>query len=437
MKMCFILAGVLLMLSSANTNAAPAEKPSFGPPPPLESAGKALSPSSAEVEAHILKLQKDHPALVKVESPQKTRDGRPVYAVALTDPQVPADDKQHVLIVAGQHGNEESGRMIALALMDWLVSPDGTETLRKQKIVVMPNVNPDGAERDIYDTAEGIRPNLDHAPQGPWSAEAKALQAVSRELRPEVYVDMHGRGASGCSYDMVLYPMTYPYLEDDNLLHQVAAEMVKAGEAAGLPHLSHSLTWPGWGNSDINDRSSTVFHYREFRSMVFLTETAEHNQHAHPAELRTAVGVARIKALLEYGNRRHAWFHYEGYPYSLIGMNDAALAAVGRTAADRRASRVALWAGQNNFTTPRAVLPAAAKQKRYAFSAKKAFESPMGVQFRCPTKMQVQAVTFDGKALSPSDTDGYLTWQDACSTYILIARPATKAGEHAVHIQFR
>lgn len=434
---CSVLTGFLLMSSSSASAAAPATKPAFGPPPPLESAGKAMSPSSAEVEAHILKLQKDHPTLVKVDAPGKTRDGRPIYAVTLTDPQTAAADKQHVLIVAGQHGNEESGRMIALGVMDWLVSREGAQTLRKQKIVVMPNVSPDGAERDTYDTAEGIRPNLDHAPEGPWSAEGKALQEVSRELKPEVYVDMHGRGGAGVSYDMVLYPMTYPYLEDDNLLHEVAAAMVKAGEAAGLPHLSHSLTWPGWGNSDINDRSSTVFHYREFRSMVFLTETSEHNQHALPAELRTKVGVARIKAMLEYGNRRHAWFYYEGYPYGLIGMNDAALAAVGKTAADRRASRVALWAGRNAFTTPRAVLPAAEKEKRYTFAVKKTVESPMGVQFRCPTKMAVETVTLDGRALASSETDGYLTWQDECSTYILIILPAVKEGEHEAQMRFR
>ena len=432
--MRFVVAGLLFVFSST---IAAVPKPTFGPPPPLQSAGKAVSPTSAEVEAHILKLQKDHPSLVKVTIPGKTSEGRPIYAVTLTDPQAVPADKQHVLVVAGQHGNEESSRMIALALMDWLVSPDGAPTLRKQKIVVMPNVNPDGAERDIYDTAEGIRPNLDHAPDGPWSAEAKALQSISRELRPEVYVDMHGRGGAGCSYDMVLHPMTFPYMEDGNLLQQIAAEMVKAGEAAGIPHLTHSLTWPGWGNSDIKDSSSTVFHYREFHSMVFLTETSEHNDHAHPADLRIAVGLARLKTLLDHGNRRHPWFHYEGYPYGLIGMNDAALAAIGKTAADRRASRVALWAGRGNFTTPRAVLPAPAAEKRYTFTAKKDFASRMGIQLRCATKMRVESVRLNDQNLSVSETDGYLTWQDNCSTFILITRPAVKAGEYAIYIGFR
>ncbi|HEY3321191.1 MAG TPA: M14 family zinc carboxypeptidase [Planctomycetota bacterium] len=421
----------------ADKRPAPIPKPTFGPPPPLESAGRAVSPTSAEVEQRVRQLQKEHPSKARVEAPQKTHDGLPIYAVTLTDPAAPEADKQHVLIVAGQHGNEESGRMVALGLMDWLLSPDGAETLRKQKIVVMPNVSPDAAERDQYDTAEGIRPNLDHGPQGPWSAEGKALEAMSFGLQPEVFVDMHARGGAGVSCDLVLYPMTLPYLEDDNLLHQIAADMVRAGEAAGIPHHTHSLAWPGWSNNGINEISSTVFHYRNFHSLVFLTETSEHNVYATPAEKRTAVGVARLKALLEYGNRRHWWSQSSGYPCNLLGMSDSAFVAVGKTAAERRQSRITLWKNRESLERPKSVGPEKAKEKFYKFTAKEALPSPAGVHVRCVGKMEIESAVLDGKPLPPSETTGYSTWQDSCSTFVVVAMQSLASGAHNLEIRFK
>ncbi|KKL96851.1 hypothetical protein LCGC14_1840320, partial [marine sediment metagenome] len=47
--------------------------------------------------------------------------GRSIPCLTLTDPAAPAEDKQHVLIVASQHGSEESGRALALALADFAV----------------------------------------------------------------------------------------------------------------------------------------------------------------------------------------------------------------------------------------------------------------------------------------------------------------------------
>ncbi|MGA2616060.1 MAG: M14 family zinc carboxypeptidase [Thermoguttaceae bacterium] len=403
----------------------------------LDSAGKAVSPSSAEVEEHLRKLETDHPKLVKLEVPQKTCEGRPIYAVTISDPGVPDHDKQQVLIVAGQHGNEESGRMVALALLDWLLSREGATTLRKQKIAIMPNVNPDGAERDMHETPAGIQPNLDHGPQGARSPEGKAVEAVSYALQPELFVDMHARGGAGCSYDMVLYPMTLTYQEDDNLLHQIAAEMAKAGEEAGIPHVTHSLTWPGWGNNDINDVSTTVFHYRNFHSLVFLTETAEHNDHAHPVAARVAVGLARLKVLLEYGNRRHARFYYEGYPCGHIGMNPAALVPVGRTAAERRASRVALWTHRDSFSSLKPALPEQAKDKTCTFTCRSDHVSPLGLQVRCAGKMQVETILLDGRRLAVSEIEGYYAWQDICSTLVVVAQPSWRAGEHTVRIQLK
>ena len=76
--------------------------------------------------------------------------GKPIYAVTITDPDVSDVDKQHALIVGGQHGNEESGRMVALATIDWLVTKAAAATRRKQVIAIMPNVSPDSCDVDEH-----------------------------------------------------------------------------------------------------------------------------------------------------------------------------------------------------------------------------------------------------------------------------------------------
>src|SRR5690606_13678923 len=102
-------------------------------------------------------------------------------------------------------------------------------------------------------------------------------EMVANELMPEVYVDMHARGYSGASFDMVLFPPAKSYTEDEMLLHAIAREMAREAERSGIPNMVHPLTWSGWGGPDLNQPSSTLWMYRQFKSLVFLTETAEHN----------------------------------------------------------------------------------------------------------------------------------------------------------------
>jgi len=228
----------------------------------------ATSPTSQEVRDRVLAIQRKHPGFAVVSTVGTTADGRPIDAVTLTDPRESAADKQHVLIVAGQHGNEESARLVALKLIDYLLGAEGRPLLKRQRIVIMPNVSPDAAESDAYETPAGIKPNLDHGPDGPTSPEAKAVQQVAEQLMPDVYVDMHARGHAGWSHDMVLFPEAKAYTEDEHLLHTIASAMAAEGEKSGIPHVIHPLSWPGWGTSDFDQPSSTMYMYRRFKSRL-------------------------------------------------------------------------------------------------------------------------------------------------------------------------
>ena len=192
---------------------------------------KEVSPTLAEIQAQLVKTAKAFPKFARLEQVGLSGQGRPLLAMRLTDPSVRPADKQHVLVAGGQHGNEESGRAVAMALIDWLCR-GGRPLLACHEIAVMPLVNPDGAAEETYGTPAGVKPNTDHGPNGPTIPEAAALQKLAYELEPEVYVDLHARGHAGCSYDMVLYPGPQPYTSDDLVLQKLAVEMAAASGVA-------------------------------------------------------------------------------------------------------------------------------------------------------------------------------------------------------------
>lgn len=397
----------------------------------------AVSPDSAEVASHLSRVVGEHGSAARLLDLGLSAEGRPLQAVAITDRGVPDAEKQHVLVVAGQHGNEESSRMVALALIDHLVSPAGQAVRQRQKVVVYPNANPDGCEADSYANAEGLLINMDHAPGGPKTREGRAVAALLDELRPDLYIDCHACGHTGFGTDMVLYPITRRYTEDDNHLHAMARRMAKAGEAAGLPQITHSLAW--WGGDDVKaETSSTLAAYLRYKSMVMLIENCEDNTGSYPAALRARTGLAKVLAAMQFGQERHAGCADAGYPSQLIlGMNSLAVVAVGESAAARRNSRVAVWREADHFEHLRFVLPQAEKHKRVRLDYTGQPAGPVGIQTRAAGRFEVARVALDARPLDPSRVDGWFSFHDDCSTYVVVALPELTRGTYTIDITLR
>ena len=356
----------------------------------------------------------------------------------LTDPRTDPADKQHVLVVAGQHGNEETARRVALRLIDHLLSTTARTLLERQTFGILPNLSPDAAAHDSYTTPAGIKPNLDHATGGAVSPEARAFESIARQWQPELYVDLHARGHAGCSHDMVLFPPSKPYTEDETILHATARRMAEHGERSGIPHVVHPLTWPGWGGHDLDQPSSTLWTYRQFKSMVFLTENSEHNEVAYPPEQRARSGVGRLKPLLAMGNARHPSLFYPGYPCGLpVGMFHAGIAAVGATARGRRASRLAIWRQAGAFERVAPILPERPDEKiiQLHYTGTPIREGA-GVQVRVANRRAVREVRFNGRTLRPGEPEGFVSWHDRHTSFAMAVLPELVAGEHEVVFRF-
>ena len=84
------------------------------------------APSSDEVRAYLTRTEKRFPRVARVETVGRSGEGRPIDTITLRDPRRPHDQQQTVLIVAGQHGNEESARLVCVSMVAfsiWSMTP--------------------------------------------------------------------------------------------------------------------------------------------------------------------------------------------------------------------------------------------------------------------------------------------------------------------------
>jgi len=230
---------------------------------------------------------------------------------------------------------------------------------------------------------------------------------------------------------MVMLVEARRWNEDDNLFHEIARDVGRAGEAAGMPHRLHPLTW--W-----IDPAEGVWDqvYRRYKTLCILTETAESNTLAYPLSVRVRAGLARLKALLAWGNRRHPHLYYPGYPVDPVGgMFTEGAVALGKTMAQRRKSRLAIWRNMDHFRKLANDIPEKAKEKaiRFAWSGP-TLKTGVGILTRARGKMKVKDVRLDGRKLRRSETRGYYAWHDACSTFVVVCIPELKRGKYVMEI---
>jgi len=375
----------------------------------------AVYPTMEDIHVKLSQLATLHPEAVEVTVIGKSFEGRDIPSAVLTDKGVPDDDKERVLVIAGQHGSEEGGRISALALIDWLLSDQAGDTLKRQVVQVVPCVNPDGCERNTSATAEGVNLNRCYSVGGkPATVEARAVWSVAQELQPELAVDMHGL-AGGGPQDMVMPIYTRQYTEDGYIHGLIARQMVASAAAAGFPHFTHDLGWAGWMGSGASycERCYTQFH-----SLVFLTES---NESIYTPEEMYRSGRGRITPLIRAGNVRWPWERYPGYPVRISqGSSSCSLRAEGATATERRSSRVD---PERRGTV----------HLQCHFLGPDPLEHACGVCVRIMGHPAIKEVTMDGADLDP---EALVTWQDQCSTFVEVVCAHLEPADHRAVIRY-
>jgi hypothetical protein len=320
-----------------------------------------------EYDATLHYWQKKHSKLFALSERARSGDGYPVYLIDLTDQTVADDDKQRVLITGLHAGPERTGTTTILRLIEWLLSDDAEarEILRKQRILLMPIMNPHGffpsethgnaAGLPIYDGRRGLMFDIPtmklRDPEK--SPELSAFLEIVDEFQPEVHADIHG---VSLHYNGQLVVESVGSAGSNHALRPWDARVSNAMIAAAIEEGFPSDRWEAdaqrmlWG-PNLNSHADKLwmgrvffypgmYPYMKYHTLPVLTENGWEQG-----------GVARLKGLLRLGNTTPSLQPHRGY--SVDRMKTIAghyLAAYGTNAAERRRSRAELWQRQGNLS---------------------------------------------------------------------------------------
>lgn len=351
----------------------------------------------------------------------KSEEGRAIPCALLTDPAVSGAQKQRILIIASQHGSEESGRAIALETISWLLtgSPEAQAVLKALEVAIVPCVSPDGSLLNTYRNAKDVDiAHTFYADRTAGTSEGRALEEFAFTFNPEVFVDIHGL-AGGSMKERIWYSIPNDFTADRYFLAELTRKIIDAGEAAGYPQgeswvlVSRADAWQG--AILIGEKLA-----RQNKTLCFGMEAIEH--YYREADWR-ASGLARLRALLGASLEDAFGLGAPGYPTDFIsGTRVVGLAAHGATAQRRRDNRVEVTNFlARNFCVVDRGADGKEKQARITISSKTcegANPDRFSVILRIKKPCEIQGIAWEGQALGEDPEHGYTRWEDRASVCI-------------------
>ena len=154
----------------------------------------ARPPLSFEEMKSVLQRAAEAPHVSLTEEGTSV-EGRALYAVRLAEPAGPVSWK--VLFFGQQHGDEPAGKEALVELVS-SIARDPEELPPGVELWVMPQVNPDGAEKGTRRSGNDADLNRDHLLLR--EPETQALHRLARRVRPHLIVDCHEFSRDGSAY---------------------------------------------------------------------------------------------------------------------------------------------------------------------------------------------------------------------------------------------
>jgi hypothetical protein len=168
---------------------------------PAETAGYTRYSQHEEISRFLSSLDDASPEM-SVRVIGQTREVRgfaakDLFLVIVNEERVilPADlnrARPTILIVASQHGNEQSAKEAALWFLRDLAVGELKPLLKKANFLIIPQANPYGNQFDRRQNEDNLDLNRDHVKLE--SAEVRAIHRAFRDWMPEVTIDLHEKG---------------------------------------------------------------------------------------------------------------------------------------------------------------------------------------------------------------------------------------------------
>jgi hypothetical protein len=134
----------------------------FAQQTPLEKNGNTKITSYAELVTFVKQLDSAS-SLLTTEVIAHSIEGRDIYAALFSKSGFGKDpSKIRVLIFCQQHGNEQGGKEGALLLMRELIKPENRYLFNKIDLALVPQMNPDGAEKNTRRNGDTMDLNRNH-----------------------------------------------------------------------------------------------------------------------------------------------------------------------------------------------------------------------------------------------------------------------------------
>jgi hypothetical protein len=138
----------------------------------------------AELTAALEALAAKHAGRVRLEEAGRSVEGRPIHLLTV------GAGERRVLLWSQMHGDEPSATPALVDLADHLLSePDGRRVLDGLTLLMVPMLNPDGAERATRRNAQGIDVNRDALSLA--TPEGRLLKAIRDRHQPILGFNLH------------------------------------------------------------------------------------------------------------------------------------------------------------------------------------------------------------------------------------------------------
>jgi hypothetical protein len=131
-------------------------------------------------------LAERHPRATRLEQVGQSVEGRPIFLLSV------GRGSRHVLLWSQMHGDEPSATPALLDLVAWLLASDAPAAQRvldELTLLIVPMLNPDGAERYERRNSQGIDINRDALALA--TPEGRVLKALRERFEPLLGFNLH------------------------------------------------------------------------------------------------------------------------------------------------------------------------------------------------------------------------------------------------------
>ena len=200
-------------------------------------------PTYAVYRAMMKKFETDYPNLCKLDSIGTTVEGRKLYVVKISDNVSDDEAEPEFFYTSTMHGDEVTGYVLMLRLIDYLLSQYNTNTRIKDivdnmAIYINPNANPDGTYYAGNNSISGSRrynangvdinrnfpdPRAGNHPNGytSWEPETQAMMDFASQHRFTASANFHG-GIELANYPWDTWTSTQRKHADHNWYYTVS-----------------------------------------------------------------------------------------------------------------------------------------------------------------------------------------------------------------------